>query len=1257
MKKSDNDLQRQIMTPSEFIQELSQRKIYLYSDGHTLKFKAPEGAMGDDLRACLRHYKEDMMNGLKKYDNHLLLSPLSYNQKSLFFLNLIEPDNSAYNLALTLRLSLASQESLIKNALESLVQAHEQLRATYGFLEIQETIIPIQFIHDTMSPSFESVEAGDLTEEQLKKSIIGFYRQPFNLADGPMVKCRTYVRGKDESVLVIAFHHIAVDAWSLNIIMRDFDALLQGLDLTVIDAKKAEYREFANIQNQELQEDSGKGHLDFWIRMHTDPSPIIELGNTSKRPVVRRSIGSTNYFRIDENLRTKIENVAQTHGITTFALLLSIYQCYLFEKSGVRDITIGIPVMSRKGRRFENTVGYFINPIPFRSIRKEAFRFCDHAKQTSKDLRTALDHRDAPFAAVVEKLGGARDTAYTPVFQVMFNMLSRKTLGDVIDILYKTDSPRTVDIGGFTANAYPIDQQEGQFDMTLELIDQGNEILGLWKYCTDLFSSADADAMVSEFLSHLEMTLDDPERRFFENEVDAVSTEKGKKELPTTAISATFTAEVLQEFLEFWFEKLGWKRRVRFAPFNQIFQELLDPSSVIRSNTNGQSIVMVRLDDLLDGGLRSLNSTPNEADSKLSKLFEDLYQAVSTAAQSMSVPLFFVLCPSSPEGNDLLANMKGKMERFKDSIRSIPGVTVITHDDVIFQYPVSEYHEALGESLGRIPFTRTYLAALGVKIARSLHVFTQKPVKALAVDCDGTLWHGVAAEDGATGVTIGVPQRDFQQFLLDQYQAGVTLCLCSKNQEADVWAVFEKHPDMLLKRGHFTFWKINWEPKSENIKALADEINIGADAIAFIDDNPLERAEVSSNCPETICIEFPAAWEERTKWMKHLWIMDRGRVTAEDQKRQEHYRSEHQRETIKKTSGSLKDFLEQLELKIELNGAEPGDFERLGQLSVRTNQFNTTTQKFETREVAQYVETPGQSAHVARVSDRFGDYGLVGGMFARQDNDVLCVDGLYLSCRALGRGVEFKIASYLGEVAQKDGCAKVAFPVKPTERNEPARKFLDQIRGICNGSLDDQGMLMTSTDKIAGIRYETTQLSTGVGKKSGSKNKDGISPDSPARELQPYFSIAAELSSVDVILDRVEERTRREQSKRVVMMPDGPAVLPKTPTEESIAKVWKRVLGLEKVNTKAKFFEVGGTSLLMVRIAIELKKYHDLDVTIMDMFQYPTVSNLAAHLDKHELPPKVESNAVEIAARQREALASKNLAAAFKRLKTNRIGG
>lgn len=1236
-----------LLAPHELLTLLAERRVYLAAHAGGLGFRARAGAVDSPLREQILPYRDDLLQALKGLNGPVLLCPLSFNQQSLFFLHLLEPQSSAYHLAFTIELRPSADAMMLKTALARLMDRHEQLRTTYGHVRLGEELLSVQFVHASLAPVFETVDGRSWRDGEAADRVREFYQRPFDISQGAPLRAALFDRGPERSIFMVVVHHIAADAWSLGVIRRDLEhACLGELGKEETALSGSEYIDFTLSQHRLHAEAGGKAHLEYWTAQHRQPAPSLEVSDASRRPRVRRSFGATCRFRIEQDLRQAVEDAAREQGMTSFALLLAVFQWQFMERSGGHDVVIGIPTLGRNDRRYEYTVGYFVNPIPLRCRRSDPCSFRDHAGRTAQELRVALEHRATPFAAVVEQLGGGRDTSRTPLFQIMFNLLSRRTMGDALDLFFPAEGNRKFDFAGRTATAWGLDQQEGQFDLTLELVDQGDHLQGFWKYCTDLFTSAEAEAMAAEFVGKLQEALVTPDRSLFSAAGREVQNAEAKP--ATIAVAATFTAEMLQDFYEFWSERLNYRTHVLFAPFNQVFQALLGPSSLLRTNRRGHNIVLLRLEDFLADHDAEGTVVPAAA-----QVLDELRQAVAVAAGSMAVPLCLALCPPSPARRVIAEYCEGELQAFLQAIREIPGVTVITHDDISSIYPVLDYHEPLGEDLGRIPYTRSYFAALATTTMRMMHARNRQPVKALVLDCDGTLWDGVAAEEGPAGVTVGPQQRRFQEILLELHRAGVILGICSKNRDADVWAVFDQHPDMLLRREHVGFWRINWEPKSLNIRALREEMNIGLDAIAFFDDNPVERAEVRAQCPSVVCPELPETWEERTDWIRHLWLLDQGTRTAEDRKRQEQYRTDHLRDDLRQQADSFREFLDRLGLEVRLQPATTANYERLAQLSVRTNQFNTTVQRYTVQEIAEYCSVDGRSVHTAHVSDRFGDYGLVGGMLTRADNGTLRVDNLFLSCRALGRGVENRMVAYLGTYAHQAGCTYVAFQLRITDRNEPARNFLARLGRLLDGTVDEQGLLIVSAERLINAPYD--EILTSSGGESPEK-VPALSASMSGTDLEDrdrLFRIADELRSVDAIVRSVDRMLLEGTKQKHRKDGSGPVIVPASQTEQLIADIWKRVLSIDAVSTRSNFFDLGGTSLLMARIAIELGRDHGREVTLVDLFQYPTIADLARHLDGSGTAGDAVGRAEVSALRQRTALRG-NLSPGFQRLKEAR---
>ena len=390
---------------------------------------------------------------------------------------------------------------------------------------------------------------------------------------------------------------------------------------------------------------------------------------------------------------------------------------------------------------------------------------------------------------------------------------------------------------------------------------------------------------------------------------------------PNIVVAATFTAEPLQDALAFWMNELELAGSIEFAPYNQVFQQLLDPGSLLGQNRKGVNLVLIRVEDWRRVHGRS---SRHDMEKHLARHAGDLIDAVRTAAARSSTPFILGLCPASPamtadqEASTLFAQVE---ERIITTLSAIPGVCLIRPDDFAL-YPVAHYYDPQRDQLGHIPYTPLFYAALGTILARKIHALTSPPHKVVVLDCDNTLWKGVVGEEGIDGIAIPPAWRRLQQFMAELAGNGVLLCLCSKNDESEVLEVFEQRRDMVLTRDHLVSWRINWKPKSENIKSLAQELNLGLDSFIFLDDNPVECAEVRSGCPEVLALRLPIEGDI-AGFLNHVWAFDRLNVTSEDQQRTALYKQESERARFQMQTLTIEEFLAGLDLRVKISAPAP----------------------------------------------------------------------------------------------------------------------------------------------------------------------------------------------------------------------------------------------------------------------------------------------------------------------------------------------
>jgi FkbH-like protein len=666
----------------------------------------------------------------------------------------------------------------------------------------------------------------------------------------------------------------------------------------------------------------------------------------------------------------------------------------------------------------------------------------------------------------------------------------------------------------------------------------------------------------------------------------------------TVVVAATFAAEPLEPVLCFWLKTLGLPLTVRFAGYNQVFQELLTPSSDFGSNRSGVNVLLIRLEDYA----RAQHSEPKEV---LARTVRELSEAVAGFVEHSRVPLLIGLLPVSAEataGWDF--SSQALVEELTLQLSALPRVTLLNPTECS-RYAPETCFDPIQDELGHVPFTGEYFAALGSALARKIHALKVPARKVLVLDCDNTLWKGVVGEDGIEGIGLSAGFLALQRFASEQHAQGTLICLCSKNAEQDVLDVFEKRGDMLLKIEHVVAHRINWQSKTENLLALAEELNLGLDSFVFVDDSAVECGQIREALPQVLTLELPQEPEVES-FLRHLWVFDKVATTDVDKTRTQLYRDNVARHRFQRQAGNIGDFIRGLNLEIEIDAPKADDWARLSQLTQRTNQFNFTTIRRTEAELRALVDQGADCACV-RVRDRFGDYGLVGMVVSMSRGEDLWVDTWLLSCRVLGRGVEHAMLRRVGQLAAERGLANVVLELRPTAKNAPARLFADSVAS--GYKLEREGAVEYRIPRDAALSTEHQPGSLHDEQIASAAGESEHSPVlSPAIQVAPYESITrlASARAVNEAVLAARPRRRRVSALRP---------LAKSELEGRLVPVWEELLGVDGIDVEDDFFELGGTSLLAVALFSRLAKEFDARLPLSTIMEAPTVRALARRLD------------------------------------------
>jgi FkbH-like protein len=540
------------------------------------------------------------------------------------------------------------------------------------------------------------------------------------------------------------------------------------------------------------------------------------------------------------------------------------------------------------------------------------------------------------------------------------------------------------------------------------------------------------------------------------------------------AILRSFTVEPIVPLLRSEAFAYGIDLEVHVGDFNTYVQDMLDSQSSLYRFAPNAVVLAVRPDQAAPELWRDFADLAPEVAQQAAERVVRSYEQWIGAFRKHSQAALIVHSlerPSSPSlgvlDSQSEAGQSGLLRQINRELRRIAegfhGVYCLDYDALLARHGGEHWHDERKWLTARLPIAAGYLLQMAREWMRFVVPLSGRTAKVLVVDLDNTLWGGVIGEDGMTGIKVGpeYPGAAFQALqraLLDLSRKGILLAVCSKNNVDDAMEALEKHPGMLVRARHFAALRINWTDKSQNLREIAQELNVGIDALAFLDDNPFEREQVRAALPEITVIDLPKNPLEYVSAVRNCAAFERLTLSAEDQQRTEMYAAQKQRNGAEQSFQSKEDFFRFLEQEAELEPVSDHTLARVAQLTQKTNQFNLTTKRYTEPQIAEMAKQPGWNIFSIKVRDRFGDHGIVGVAIAHDEGEQCEVDTFLLSCRVIGRTVETALLAHLAQSAAQRGRKRLVGWFLPTKKNAPARDFYEQ-HGFewqvtnCEGSL------------------------------------------------------------------------------------------------------------------------------------------------------------------------------------------------------------
>ncbi|MEV0232685.1 amino acid adenylation domain-containing protein [Nonomuraea sp. NPDC050786] len=442
--------------------------------------------------------------------------PLSYAQRSLLLLHQMNPDSASYNVAFTARFTGGFDSATLHRAIQSLVGRHAALRTTFSPVGTggPDDTAGRQTVHGWLEPDFAELDARQWTGEQLDEAVRTANRRPFDLAAGPLIRVRVYQVAPGEAVVLLALHHVVCDFWSLGIIVAELEQLYLAeaeRRPAKLPGRNVPYSDFVAHQSRLIAGPKGSRARAYW---HTQLSGRLEPTEWPRFDLDPSDAGEGGsiVFPFPAGLAHDVVTLAKEEGVTPYVVLLTAFQVLVSRYTGQRDVLVGAPFAGRTDRTMSESVGNFINPVVLRADLSDAQSFRKQLGRTRRTVLEALEHQSYPFELLVSELAPRRVGDRNPVFQAMFGYQKPSRYPAHAGLYVADEGAGPVAWAGLTAVPFRLDQQDDQLELVLEIVHDGDRLVGLLKHRASVFPTAVAQRMTEHYLTLLRAAIDDPGR-------------------------------------------------------------------------------------------------------------------------------------------------------------------------------------------------------------------------------------------------------------------------------------------------------------------------------------------------------------------------------------------------------------------------------------------------------------------------------------------------------------------------------------------------------------------------------------------------------------------------------------------------------------------------------------------------------------------------------------------------------------------------
>jgi FkbH-like protein len=493
------------------------------------------------------------------------------------------------------------------------------------------------------------------------------------------------------------------------------------------------------------------------------------------------------------------------------------------------------------------------------------------------------------------------------------------------------------------------------------------------------------------------------------------------------------------------------------ADFAQVAQEALSPDSAL--SRAQPDAVLIGLDHRglpLGQCLGDAAAAQETVEAALAHLAL-IRQGVARNSKAICIVQTLARPPETIFGNGDLA-VAGTLRSLVDRVNRGVAESISGSGDVLFDVAgvaetvgLANWHDPTLWNLAKLPFSNVFLPLYADHVGRIIAALRGKSRRCLIVDLDNTVWGGVIGDDGIEGIVIGhgdptgEAHLSVQQTALNLRERGIVLAVSSKNRDEVARTPFRAHPDMLLREKHIAVFQANWNDKATNIEAIADALSLGLGSLVLLDDNPAERALVRQHLPQVAVPEIPADPALFARTLLASGYFEAVAFSAEDRRRADFYESNARRIALRDQAADLGAYLASLEMVMTVQPFDETGRNRIVQLINKSNQYNLTTRRYTERQVEEAQRDPDCFTLQARLSDKFGDNGMISVVICRQIRRDWHVDTWLMSCRVLGRRVEDAVRQELLLQARQRSIERIIGTYRPTERNKLVEDHYEKL--------------------------------------------------------------------------------------------------------------------------------------------------------------------------------------------------------------------